>query len=91
MITLNNATLIKGIQDIICGPLSFLINRSFESEIFPENLKIAQVIPTYSGREKHLLCNYRPISRITCFSKIVQAVIELTTSILQLYQNARVQ
>jgi hypothetical protein len=76
-----NSTLIKGIKYGIVGPLSFLINRSFESGIFPDSLKIAKVVPLYKGNEKHLLSNYRPISLLTCFSKIYEKVIHrrLTT------------
>ena len=50
-------------------PLTRLINSSFENGLFPDELKIAKVIPT--GDKKDTV-NYRPISILTSFSKIFE-------------------
>ena len=37
---------------------------------FPNELKIARVIPLYKGEDTQLIENYRPISVLPYFSKI---------------------
>ena len=44
----------------------------FFTGIFPENLKIAKVSPIYKKDEEFLLTNYRPISVLPCFSKLLE-------------------
>ena len=56
--------------------LAHLINCSQKSGIFPENGKIARVIPVYKGKgSKHSFENYRPISLLPVFSKIIERLI----------------
>ena len=42
--------------------LTFLINMSITQGNFPNELKIARVIPLYKGEDTQLIENYRPIS-----------------------------
>ena len=51
-------------------PLTYLINSSFECGIFPNELKLAKVIPTFKNGDKQDITNYRPISILSFFSKI---------------------
>ena len=45
----------KHFSDLICVPFSKLINESFTSEIFPNSLKIASVIPIFkTGDRKNI-------------------------------------
>ena len=53
-------------------PLTQLINRSFELGIFPDELKLAKVIPIFKSGDKTQLTNYRPISVLIFFSKIFE-------------------
>ena len=53
-------------------PLKYLSNLSIEKGIFPDDLKIAKVTPTYKADDKSDLSNYRPISVLSCFSKILE-------------------
>ena len=41
---------------------------------FPNELKIARVIPLYKGEDTQLIENYRPISVLPYFSKIFEKV-----------------
>ena len=50
-------------------PLTFLINQSFHNGIFPDELKLAKVIPIYKSVSTMKLNNYRPISVLNIFSK----------------------
>ena len=56
--------------------LSVLINESFLTGIFPEQLKIAKVIPIFKKGLKTKKSNYRPISLLSNFSKIFEKVMQ---------------
>ena len=66
--------LLKNIQAEIVKPLTLIINQCFVTGIFPDELKIAKVIPLYKKGITYLLDNYRPISLLPCVSKIVEKV-----------------
>ena len=44
------ASLIKEVSEGIIQPLVYIYNLSIETGIFPDNLKIAKVIPAYKKR-----------------------------------------
>ena len=72
--------LIKKIISSICEPLSHIISKSIETGLVPNKLKIAKVVPIFklkkSVPEDHLLIeNYRPISLLPIFSKILEKVV----------------
>ena len=52
--------------------LSEIINSSFAEGIFPQQLKVAKVVPIYKGGSKTSVSNYRPISLLSAFSKIFE-------------------
>ena len=56
------------------GPLKYIFNLLLQQGIFPENLKIAKVSPVYKKNEEFLLTNYRPISVLPCFSKLLERI-----------------
>ena len=58
----------------LCEPLRYLFNLSIEKGIFPDDLKIAKVTPIYKADDKSDLSNYRPISVLSCFSKILERI-----------------
>ena len=66
--------ILKIISDEIAEPLTIIINQSFKTGLFPNNLKIAKVVPIYKKGEVHLLDNYRPISILPSVSKVVERV-----------------
>ena len=51
-----------------------IFNLSLSTGIFPDKLKIAKVSPIFKNSEKDLLTNYRPISVLPCFSKILERI-----------------
>ena len=68
----------KDISDIIAIPLTLLINQSLQSGIFPDKLKIAKVVPIFKAGKDNIdsyVHNYRPISLMSCFSKIFERVV----------------
>ena len=69
----------KDISDITATPfLTLLINQSLQSGIFPDKLKIAKVVPIFKAGKDNIdsyVHNYRPISLLSCFSKIFERVV----------------
>lgn len=52
-----------------------IINLSLETGIFPEGLKTAKVIPLHKGGSRSDVGNWRPISILPLFSKILEKVV----------------
>lgn len=67
-----NMELIKQIIDVIIEPFTYICNLSFTSGIFPDCMKIAKVIPLFKKGNKSEFSNYRPISLLPQFSKILE-------------------
>ena len=66
-----SSSVVNQTSDIFFTPLKYIFNLSSKQGIFPENLKIAKVSPIYKKDEEFLLTNYRPISVLPCFSKLL--------------------
>ena len=64
--------IMKQSNDIIVSPLAELINKSFQSGIFPDIFKIAKVIPIFKSESRVLCNNYRPISLLSNISKLIE-------------------
>lgn len=64
--------LIKNNIDILLTPLCHIINCSFRTGIFPDLFKLAKVIPLHKSGSKVDLNNYRPISLLSIFSKVIE-------------------
>ena len=58
-------------------PLTFLINKSLSHGTFPDELKIAKVLPIYKNEDEQMIQNYRPISVLPFFSKIFEKIVSL--------------
>ena len=62
--------------DVISPYLSFLIDFMFSNGLFPSILKIAKVISIFKSGEKQTVNNYRPISLLSPFSKVIEKIIK---------------
>ena len=60
------------IPDLIIFPLCEIINLSFSTGKFPDHLKIAKVIPVFKNGSVADVNNYRPISLLSIFDKIIE-------------------
>jgi len=55
--------------------LTHIANKSISTGIFPERLKYSIVNPVYKKGDKTSPANYRPISLLTAFSKVLEKVL----------------
>ena len=65
--------LIKESIDAIILPLTYIIN-SITFGIVPKQLKITWVVPLFKSGDQDIFTNYRPVSVLPAFSKIVEKV-----------------
>ena len=63
---------VKSVVANIAVALCHLFNLSFQTGIFPDKLKIAKVTPLFKSDDKKSVSNYRPISVLPVFSKILE-------------------
>ena len=54
--------LIKMAKNVLVKPLTIIINLMIVTGIFPDQLKISKVIPSYKANDQTILSNYRPIA-----------------------------
>lgn len=67
--------LMKGTINSIIDPITHIMNKSIETGLVPEQMKIAKITPIFKSGSMHSFNNYRPISILPAFSKILEKVI----------------
>ena len=70
-----SSNLLKISVNYLVYPLTFLINFSLESGIFPKMFKTAKVLPLYKKGDRLLLENYRPVSLLCSLSKVLEKIV----------------
>jgi len=69
------ASLLKQVASEIVEPITYVFKTSIETGKVPSDLKVAKVIPLYKSGNPCLFTNYRPISILPVFSKILEKVV----------------
>ena len=59
----------------ISNPLAHIINQSMKNGTVPINMKLAKVVPIFKSGDEHQFNNYRPISILPAFSKILEKIV----------------
>ena len=67
--------LIKACANTLAPPLTQIVNKCFSSGSFPRKLKTAKIIPLHKKNEREPI-NFRPISNLPTFSKIIEKACE---------------
>ena len=70
-----NNFILKGIISSVVDPLVHIFNLSLLYGQVPNSMKIAKVIPLFKKGDKLDVNNYRPISLLSSFSKILEKII----------------
>jgi hypothetical protein len=68
---------IKEHINAVIEPLLFIINESIRTGKFPNAFKIAKVIPIFKSGSKSDINNFRPISMLSVFAKILEKLVKL--------------
>ncbi len=67
--------LMKETINNIIEPITHIINQSLLSGIVPKDMKIAKVVPIYKSADPSIINNYRPVSLLPAFSKILEKIV----------------
>ena len=62
----------KNVQHCIAKPLTHICNLSFKTGVFPQQMKIANVVPIDKSGDEKMFSNYRPVSVLPVFSKLIE-------------------
>ena len=66
--------LMKEVAEILIDPLVHIFNLSLTTRVVPDKLKIAKIIPVFKKGDSQLPSNYRPISLLNVFSKLLEKI-----------------
>ena len=67
--------LVKSLPDNAINCLSDIFNSSLSEGVFPSAFKLAKVAPIFKKGDATLIENYRPISLLSSFSKILEKIV----------------
>ena len=70
-----STSLLKSIIGSIVTPLVHICNLSLLTGVFPSSFKLAKVIPVHKKDNTMIVSNYRPISILPSFSKILERIV----------------
>jgi len=67
--------LIKKVSNLICMPLKHIVNLSLSTGEVPLLMKTAKVVPIFKSGDPTDVNNYRPISLLSSFGKILEKIV----------------
>ena len=67
-----DSKVVKQTYKSFISPLTHIMNLSLSTGIVPLELKVARVIPIFKSGETNVFTNYRPVSVLPLFSKILE-------------------
>ena len=68
------ASILKFSLPVIRSPLTHILNMSLLEGVFPNELKIANVLPLYKADDDMSFNNYRPVSVLSVLSKVFERI-----------------
>ena len=67
--------IIKDASHVYCHRLTTIFNNCIKNKKFPDILKYAEITPVFKKGDKTDKSNYRPVSTLSSFSKIIEKLI----------------
>ena len=67
--------ILKLVKSVLSKPLEILFNTSFAKGIVPDRFKIARVLPVFKKGLQTTMSNYRPISLLSVFNRILERLV----------------
>ena len=74
-ITNISSRVLKDSFTIMISTFTYLLNCSFQTGIFPDDWKLANVIPLFKGGTHNNVSNFRPVSLLPLPSKIIEKIL----------------
>ena len=74
-------------SEVLSPVLAILFNACFDFRIFPTCFKTAKVVPVYKAGDINKVTNYRPISILSIFSKILEKLVHMRTLLFLTYHS----
>ena len=68
--------IVKSTVSVIIKPFVHICNLSFCTGVFPRNMKIAKIIPLFKSGDDTSFTNYRPVSLLPQFSKVLEKLFD---------------
>ena len=69
-----NCDIVRQNFNSLLVPLKYIFDLCLKSSTFPENMKIARVTLVFKSGDTSLMTNYKPISVLPCFSKMLERI-----------------
>jgi hypothetical protein len=68
---------VRKLTDVLAAPIAWLVNLSFSTGVFPDEMKLANVLPFLKkpSLDPKLLSNFLPISLLSFISKLLELVV----------------
>lgn len=70
-----SAKFVKFGADVICTPLTYIINLSLRKSTVPDDFKLARVVPLFKKGSRSEEGNYRPVSILPVLSKVFERIV----------------
>jgi hypothetical protein len=67
--------ILKRYRNILVPPITYIFNLILSSGTFPDQLKLAEVIPIHKGGDGGCVNNFRPISKLHTLAKVLEKLI----------------
>jgi hypothetical protein len=77
-----HAKIVKQTFNLFLEPLKYVCNMSLSQGFFPNEMKVAKVVPLYKNGDVKKFNNYRPVSILPLFSKTSMALMTLVDMIM---------
>lgn len=69
------SSLVKKVVVYTVEPLTHVLSLSLKTGVVPSDLKLAKVIPLFKSGDSSMFTNYRPISVLPSFSKVLEKLV----------------